>query len=148
MEQDEYLIFVKKLKVQKDKKTTVVPVLARKSTITSQASIDQNEVMTNHAQGTPKGETQHNLCIYHAELDSYLKNELRINLVAPPQNNHYFKALKRFQIQEEAKQEEDRKNTLIGTAEQTIQKVFTYALSSAKSDPLQLPSISSLVNLI
>lgn len=49
MEQDEYLIFVKKLKVQKDKKTTVVPVLARKSTITSQASIDPNEVMTNHA---------------------------------------------------------------------------------------------------
>jgi len=45
MEQDEYLVFVKKLKVQKDKKTTVVPVLARKSTITSHASIDPNEII-------------------------------------------------------------------------------------------------------
>lgn len=40
---NEYSVFIKKLKVYKEKKATVVPVLARKMTITTQLSIDVAE---------------------------------------------------------------------------------------------------------
>jgi len=42
-----------------------------------------------------------------------LKNVAGITLVAPPPNNHYFKALKRLQA-EDGVAEIDLKNTLVG----------------------------------
>lgn len=109
--QNEYSKFIKKFKAHKDKKTTVVPVLARKMTVTSQQSIEPTELSSAQT-GTLS------LCAQHQEIEAYLRNVNGVVLVTPPPNNHYFKVLKRLQIGE-SPVENEFKNTLIGQ-DQTI----------------------------